>query len=902
MGPARKTPGSGPTVPPFVLAALLLMAFFVFRPLSALASYPVGKVRVEGLYCISEEELLYLLGISPGMDLSTGEATRGIKRAFRKGIFESISVESGAGGLIVVRVKERDFVDKMEVRGNENVSDSFVREHLGMQEHDLLRYDLLTRKQEALARALEKRGYPSATFTFQFSQTHNPHRIRVRVNLDEGTPLRVKRIDFDGVMAQDVRYLMKTNVGGVYDQFKLEEDLERIKRHYRKKGYIDPAAGPYSYEDGVLKVRVRPGRQLEVNIVGNESVSGKSLKGVLPFEEAGSAADEVVEEALSRILEVYHEEGYPSAQVAPVKAISDDVVRLNFYVYEGRKVLVDSIHIAGSNIEEKKIRDMMSLKERHAFNPALLKEDVERIRELYRALGYTDVSIAEPDVKILDSWATIKIEIEEGRQVHITEVNLRGVRSIPEKDILDALTIKSGSPYNDVDISDSRREILRLYRNRGFANCAVTVERTLTEKGAALLYRVHEGPRMFFGKTVVAGNRRTKPEVVMREAAYEEGQPFSQALLAETRQRLYKTGLFSNVEARPIQRKGSRKADVLIEVEEAKAGTVEFGVGYGEYERYRGFLEVGYINLFGMNRRVSARVEASTLSERYILNFQDPYFLGRALESRTLLLYEQRTEENIDTRETRYKLRRLTASTSLEKQFTPQLKGSISYEYSLVKTFHVQPGVILTREDTGTLGISSLTPSLSYDTRDNPFDPRRGFFLGGSLKVATQALLSETNFVKGRFQASGYQALARWLVLAASLRWGLATSFDESSELPLVERFFLGGRNTVRGFPQDELGPKGPDGAPTGGNAFVLGNLELRTHVTRNWRLVGFVDSGNVWVQPGDINPGDLRYTAGAGIQYNTPVGPIRVDYGYKLDREPGESAGEVHFSIGHAF
>ena len=143
---------------------------------------------------------------------------------------------------------------------------------------------------------------------------------------------------------------------------------------------------------------------------------------------------------------------------------------------------------------------------------------------------------------------------------------------------------------------------------------------------------------------------------------------------------------------------------------------------------------------------------------------------------------------------------------------------------------------------------------------------------------------------------SGYQRIFRWLVAALSLRGGAAGAGGNTDGLPLVERFFLGGRNTVRGFNQDEIG------SPTGGNAFLLGNFELRTKLTRRWRIVGFLDAGNVWLKTEDMAPGVLRYTAGVGMQYNTPVGPIRLDYGYKLEKEPDETESEVHFSIGHAF
>jgi outer membrane protein insertion porin family len=147
-----------------------------------------------------------------------------------------------------------------------------------------------------------------------------------------------------------------------------------------------------------------------------------------------------------------------------------------------------------------------------------------------------------------------------------------------------------------------------------------------------------------------------------------------------------------------------------------------------------------------------------------------------------------------------------------------------------------------------------------------------------------------------------YQKIYRGIVLAASVRGGFAEGYGDTRELPIVERFFLGGRTTVRGYEQDTLGPKGSDGNPTGGNAFLMESLEVRTSITNAIGFVVFLDGGNVWVKIDEIDPSDLKFTAGFGLRYNTPVGPVRVDYGRKLQTEKGESSGEIHFSIGHAF
>lgn len=380
-----------------------------------------------------------------------------------------------------------------------------------------------------------------------------------------------------------------------------------------------------------------------------------------------------------------------------------------------------------------------------------------------------------------------------------------------------------------------------------------------------------------------------------------ENTPFDTSLLSKERQKLYKLGLFSDIYMEPLDTFEGKK-DVLIKLKEGNAGAVEISLGYAEYELYRGIIDLSYRNLMGMNREASLRLELSSLEKRYIIQYYEPWFMQKELPFRLFILGEDKREINIDTREIRYKLIRHTVAAGFERKIGNVLRGELYYDFSLVNTFDVKPDVVLSKEDTGTLIISGLRLGIIYDTRDNQFYPRRGIFAGASLKFTSPVFLSETNFVKLMLYGNIYHEIARGVVLAASLRGGVAQGYFDTNELPIVERFFLGGRTTVRGYDQDTLGPKGSDGNPIGGNTFLMENVELRTSIGKNFGIVAFLDGGNVWIKTGDINMSDIKFTAGVGLRYNTPVGPVRIDYGRKLQKEAGESAGEIHFSIGHAF
>jgi outer membrane protein insertion porin family len=837
-----------------------------------------------------------------GSELSEEKVGEGIKRAFRKGIFAKISVEADEAveGLVIIRVKERKFVDEIEIEGRRHVKKDFIKENLSNKEGNVFRPDLFEADRRKILDLLKKKGFPAADLNFQV-EDEGPSMVKVIVKLNEGNPVRIKNIKVAGRPPEGIVLPMRLHIGDIYDEFHLREWVERVEEFLKDMGYLDPDVGPHTFDDGILTLNVDPGERLLIGFKGNDSISDKDLLEVMPFYMEGGVRTDLIDEAVRDILDVYHGRGYPFAQVAPIVSLEDDGRHVDFYIYEGNKILVDYVRLVGTSLPEKRLKEIMSVRERKVYNLEQVHSDIQKLREFYLALGYKNVELMEPEVSISDEWARIEIHVKEGQRFEYSEISVMGAGAYDMSEYFGALRIKKGDPYNEVDILDTRRDMTKICRRNGYPDCVVETQREFDAGGVRVVFKVYTGDQKVFGKTIVSGNLSTKTRVIQRELEYREGIPLDTSRLVETRQNLYKLGLFSEVKITTIEREGYVE-DVLVEVQEAKPGALEFGFGYSEYENIRGFVDISHRNLFGLDRRASLRAEVSSLYTRYILNYTEPWFLDRNLVAKSYVLREDRKEENIDTGELRYRVKKHSAGFGVEKQLTRTIKADLTYKYSIVETFDVDPDVILSKEDTGTLAISSITPSIAYDTRDNPFDPQRGSFTGLSVKTAASVLASETDFVKATAHISGYERANRWLILAISLRGGIAQGFNETEELPLVERFFLGGRNSVRGFDQDELGPKGEDGNPTGGNAFVSGSFELRVRVMGNWRLVPFMDGGGVWIEPEDFDIDELRYTAGIGLQYNTPVGPIRIDYGHKIDREPDESRGEVHFSIGHAF
>ncbi|MBI5847402.1 MAG: outer membrane protein assembly factor BamA [Nitrospirae bacterium] len=883
------------------------------------AAATVGTLEIEGLHSLEKQEMVDMLGLRAGDPVDAEIIRTAIKRAFRKGIFDDISIEvtDGEPCLVTVKIREKDMIRKVDVQGNYSLSAGTVRELLALKEGGVMRPDLIDQAAAELKAQFASLGFPEAKIGISASRTaEHHHAVTLTVTIEAGPPLVIKEVKVTGtdlVLAGDLR----VSSGDIYDQVRIRKELQRIRERLKKDGYVKPKAGSYSFQDGILSVPIEPGKKLSVELQGNSALSTGRLVKELPFFEGEVFNDESVDEAVNRMLSLYHKEGYSLAQIAPVVQSDQQQLELTFFVYEGRQAKIGTIQFSGAELPPRILQSVLELKEGAPYNPDVRQRDRDTLREYYAALGYLEASVGEIELRTDETSGRIDliVPIDQGRLTTIDILDIRGVEPSRREQLLALIALRQGQPYNEVEISDARFRIIDLYAREGYANIDVLVQRTIENHRAQVLFTVSEGRKKTIGKTVVAGNEQTRYGVIKREIANAEGSPYSFSILAEKRQKLFRLGLFTDVEIEASDADGDRK-DLLVRVKEGNAGTFEFGLGYAEYEHFRGYFELGYKNLFGLNRQGLFRTELSSLERRFILQYHEPWFLGTSLPLRVIFMHENKKELRIPDRVVRYQLERDTVNVGVEKKLADSLKGELYYEFSLVKTTDVQPDVVLSREDVGTLAISSVRSSLYFDTRDNPFEPQKGMLAGITAKIASPLLFSETHFIKVTMFTSFFHQLHKRVVLGISARGGIAYGFGKTTELPIVERYFLGGRSSVRGYDQDMLGPKGSDGNPTGGNAFVMGSVELRTDVGKGISIVPFVDFGNVWINTNDFSPTDIKYTAGVGLRYATPVGPLRVDYGYKLkrdvvciDRTPPlppqcspESRGAIHFSIGHAF
>jgi outer membrane protein assembly complex protein YaeT len=464
------------------------------------------------------------------------------------------------------------------------------------------------------------------------------------------------------------------------------------------------------------------------------------------------------------------------------------------------------------------------------------------------------------------------------------------------------LGLREGLPYRAADVARSREALLSTWRRAGHLEARVASEVALNEARdeARVALLVEPGQRTIVEHVVLAGLDHTRDVTVAREMLLRPGETFSFERLLESQRRLLGLGIFERVQISELDPSRERRRDVVVSVQEAPRTSWSWGVGYSEQDRIRGSVEVTRRNLGGVGRSASVFARGSFRGSRFLLNLREPWLFGRKLDSFLTGFWEEEDRESFD-------FNRKGGILQAARALDPRTSVILRYLYQDTNVFNIEGSLDELDRQYRTYAVSGPSASLVFDTRDDPLEPRRGFFLGADLQLSLDALGGES-YLRGFLQATRVSRLRADLVLVLSGRVGLASTFaDEAPLLPLPERFFAGGDYGPRGFPVDGVGPKlvGADGAlyPAGGNALVLGSAEMRYNLSRSFQLASFLDTGNVYPETRDLALSDLRWSAGLGLRYRTPIGPVRLDWGYVLDPQPGdESRSRFHLTIGHAF
>jgi outer membrane protein insertion porin family len=493
--------------------------------------------------------------------------------------------------------------------------------------------------------------------------------------------------------------------------------------------------------------------------------------------------------------------------------------------------------------------------------------------------------------------------------------------------VLAPLAMKSGEVFR---ASNLRKDVLSLtegYGNYGYAfvNVEPLTDLDSAKKVVDITYKIDKGPEVYFDRIEITGNTKTKDEVIRRELLVQEQQRFNGAELKVSRARVQRLGLFQEVNMTTQRSNQPDKIDLLVDIKEAQTGAFTAGAGFSTADHFLFNVRLSENNLFGTGDRVSANFDIGSLTRNILLDYTDPYTFNSYFTTQ-FQGFNYKTEfTDFDRQGTGFSIQALYPFTALGVRRIPfigasldEVRFGLQYKLEDADITNLTPGFIIPSitEEAGRQLSSSIIPTLVRNTLNHPFDPTEGSIQNFSLQFA--GVGAGTNFLLAEGRTRFFYPFYRsptWgtFVFSTGGRagWGIGQEGRNGNDIPLFERYFPGGINSVRGFEARSLGPREPvfdtftgqivDTSPVGGSVQLINNNEIIFPIVESIGLRGvvFFDTGNAWTHDQGFDLSDLRYSVGWGVRWLSPVGPLRVELGYPLDKKPNEKSSVFAFSFG---
>lgn len=534
---------------------------------------------------------------------------------------------------------------------------------------------------------------------------------------------------------------------------------------------------------------------------------------------------------------------------------------------------------------------------RRIYNPGLLAEDLENVRQYYRQHGFLEMQIVSHHVSTDSASGHVAIDIlvDEGERTFVEGIHLFGNRIFSDSLLETRLRIKSGNPLVMKKIDESQNQLLAYYAESGYLDARVTVQVKTSETShrAILDFSIEENRICRLHQTHLVGLKKTQSRVVLRELKVDSGEVIRYSKLLESQRRLYMTGLFQYAYVKPgiPDSLNPELHDLRIEVEEHQYGEFNWKLGYGSEDKARTRAEIAHKNLGGTARKLALQGWLSFIQWGVMASFTDPWLAGRPINADLNVFTEYKEEPG-------YRLYRSGGQGILGRK----LSGSSDIRLTLRQDFSRFSHVRSLPDNKTKANIRSIRWSLTYDTRNNLFDTQKGIYSAFSYELA-RAVFDEPVLFH-RWEGEGKLFVHyRELVFGTGLEFGWLRTDSDIHAIPLNERYYVGGQGSVRGYAYKKIGPLSEDGYPSGGLVKLVWRIgEIRFPLVRSLKGAIFSDAGNCWEKTSAVEWSGLRASLGAGVRLHSFLGIVRVDYAWKLDRRTGEKPGAWVFNMGHAF
>ena len=754
-----------------------------------------------------------------------------------------------------------------------------------------------------------------------------------------GTPSVAQVVIEGNVRVEDdaIRVHLQTEAGEPLDPARVDEDIRSIYA----MGFFDQVevdVSPEGADGAVVTFRVKE-RSLvrKVTIEGTDEVKEEEVAGALRVRPHTILDPRKLREGVDAAKALYSKEGYLDAKIDyTISPVGENEVDVSYRIDENDPIRIEDIEFEGNeSFSDRKLRGIMQTKESWILstftgagnlNRDVLQTDVERLTAFYYDNGYVTVRIDEPQIERRDDELVVTIRIEEGDQFDVGTVKVEGP-NLPEniEDRTGELALKTGEVFSATGMRDDVQKLTEWLSEDGYAFAAAEPATNINPeaKTVDIVYQVDRGTPVIVDRIDVTGNTKTRDNVLRRELRLQEQELFSGTQLRKSREALQRLGFFQEVNISTRKTAAPDRMEVVVNVNEAQTGAFSAGAGFSSSDALLFNVNIRENNLFGRGQRLVLNADVGSIRRNIILSFTEPYLRGTPLTA-GFDLFSWRLEFIDFAR----------AGTGGGVQFTYPVTAfgwdtlfgfgleevRVGLDYRLEEASIEDVSQFAAREirvEEGSSLISSVTPRISRNTVNHAFDPTAGSIQSASVEMAG---LGGVQFLKTELLSRWYYTFWRSKLLGdftyslgGTLGWGIGDRGLEGDQLPLFERYFPGGINSLRGFEARTLGPRElrknqfgrvTGNTPIGGSSEVLLTNEIIFPILKDLGLKGvvFLDAGNAYRELSDVDIDTSRFSVGGGMRWLSPLGPLRVELAFPLNDKPFDDTELIQFSFGGPF
>lgn len=865
------------------------------------------------------EEVSRLISVRPGTRFRPLVARQSVKQVFALGRFRDVRVRSeetpGGDLRLIFELDPIPRITRLSVEGAPPGEDLNLIATLGLEVGEIVPDDLTVRA-ETGENWLRSRGYVSAEVNIQSVPDGRDTLLEVMVAATDRA--RVASIEALGVEDELGRNLIAA-LGISRDDPWIEADvtarLPEVEERLRDRGFLFATASldwrPTDTGNVQVFVSVDRGPEVVLEVQGFGPSQGDA-EGVVDGLSEQTLTLDALEAARQELLDELRREGRRDGVVTLESVESADGGHRSFLFSAdpGPRYVVGVVSSEGAPPEEADIvaEVLLPLRPGRPYREEEWRALTESLRRTLRGRGYFQAEVVplppgapqpgEPgdDALSLD----LRVRIEPGPAASVEAVRFEGSAAFTGAELAEVAAIATGAPYVAEEIVNAREDLEMFHRNRGYLEAVVEVEAPVdpVSHQAEVVFRIRPGSYFTVGGIIVAGLDTTRDSVIRSRLPFAEGDALGSGDLLEVRRRLVSMGIFRSVDVNLLEpEEPISERNVLIRVVEGPRTSIGYGAGYSEREQVRGEGEWTRNNLFGMGHTMSLFGRFSLKGTRMVATYRGAESVEGEIPIFVSAFRESQDRESLDF-----------IRSGIGVQVTRRILGRnvfLRYDLTTSELFDLKINPIqIDRNFADNLWLSAVSASVVTDTRDDPVDPHRGRFGIVDVEWSSALLRSRAPFLKGLAQQYLFFPVGEAIVLAVSGRLGLAWTLgaDEPALVPITERFFAGGATSLRGYKLDRAGPLDPSGYPVGGNMLIVGNIEVRFPIVGSLRGAVFSDHGGVYSEVSSFRLPDLGHNVGAGLRWNTPLGPLRFDYGIRLGDVGDARRWQWHFTIGHAF